>query len=92
MWSFFHGWRRKAGVVTLVMALAMAAAWVRSCVVDDLIQIRLTPAVGCAPASEYTIVGLRRCWCVRWVARTSLRIFPSYLSRSDLQFLPVLVR
>ncbi len=30
MWSFVHGWRRKAGIVTLVMALAFMAAWVRS--------------------------------------------------------------
>jgi hypothetical protein len=28
MHTFFHGWRRKAGVVTLVMALVFAAIWV----------------------------------------------------------------
>ena len=30
MHTFFHGWRRKAGVVTLVMACAMMALWVHS--------------------------------------------------------------
>ncbi|MDB5346741.1 MAG: hypothetical protein JWP89_5118 [Schlesneria sp.] len=30
MWSFFYGWRRKAGGVTLVMACVFAAAWVGS--------------------------------------------------------------
>jgi hypothetical protein len=30
MWEFFRGWRRKAGCVTLVMACAIAAIWVKS--------------------------------------------------------------
>jgi hypothetical protein len=30
MGSFFHGWRRKAGFVTLLMACVFAAGWVRS--------------------------------------------------------------
>jgi len=30
MREFFRGWRRKAGVVTLLMALAMMASWWRS--------------------------------------------------------------
>ena len=30
MLSFFHGWRRKAGVVLLVMALAFFGVWMRS--------------------------------------------------------------
>ncbi|MDB5347258.1 MAG: hypothetical protein JWP89_5635 [Schlesneria sp.] len=34
---FFHGWRRKAGVVTLVMALALMGLSVRSRVLDDKI-------------------------------------------------------
>jgi hypothetical protein len=29
MWSFFHGWRRKIGVATLVTACALFAAWAR---------------------------------------------------------------
>lgn len=35
MHTFFHGWRRKARVAVLVMALAFMVGWVRSfCVVD----------------------------------------------------------
>ncbi|MDB5346665.1 MAG: hypothetical protein JWP89_5042 [Schlesneria sp.] len=30
MHTFFHGWRRKAGLVTLVMALALTGMWIRS--------------------------------------------------------------
>jgi len=35
MKDFFHGWRRKAGVVTLVMALAFMVGWVRSRSLQD---------------------------------------------------------
>ena len=30
MGKFFHGWRRKVGMVTLVLALAFMAGWIRS--------------------------------------------------------------
>ncbi len=30
MYTFFHGWRRKAGVVSLVMALVVMGMWARS--------------------------------------------------------------
>lgn len=39
MSSFFHGWRRKAGCVTLVMALIVMTAWIRSLVVTDSVLI-----------------------------------------------------
>ena len=39
MRTFFHGWRRKAGVLTLLMALAVTGMWVRSFMVLD--QVRL---------------------------------------------------
>ena len=35
MGEFYHGWRRKIGCVTLVMACVVAAAWLRSFVVWD---------------------------------------------------------
>eukprot|EP00456_Euglypha_rotunda_P083142 TRINITY_DN8224_c0_g1_i9.p1 TRINITY_DN8224_c0_g1~~TRINITY_DN8224_c0_g1_i9.p1 ORF type:complete len:104 (-),score=5.44 TRINITY_DN8224_c0_g1_i9:24-335(-) len=35
MFQFFHGWRRKAGVLTLGMACAITIAWMRSRVVID---------------------------------------------------------
>lgn len=41
MHTFFHGWRRKAGVVSLGVALAVFGMWVRSCIVDDLVDIRI---------------------------------------------------
>lgn len=35
MWEFFRGWRRKVGMVTLVMACLFMAGWLRSrCVID----------------------------------------------------------
>ncbi|MEI8019196.1 MAG: hypothetical protein WCH39_13415 [Schlesneria sp.] len=35
MGDFFHGWRRKTGCVTLLMAVAFMAGWVRSFSVGD---------------------------------------------------------
>lgn len=40
MREFFQSWRRKAGLVTLMMALLVIGMWMRSLVLDDLIQIR----------------------------------------------------
>ncbi|MDB5342592.1 MAG: hypothetical protein JWP89_969 [Schlesneria sp.] len=40
MKQFFYGWRRKAGVATLVMALSMAALWMRSLGGFDSVEIR----------------------------------------------------
>lgn len=39
MHTFIHGWRRKAGVVTLVMALATLGLWVRSRVTCDSLEM-----------------------------------------------------
>jgi hypothetical protein len=36
MHTFFHGWRRKIGGVTLVMALALMGAWIRGQYIDDI--------------------------------------------------------
>lgn len=35
MFTFFRGWQRKAGVITLLMALALLGLWMRSHVVTD---------------------------------------------------------
>jgi hypothetical protein len=40
MREFFHGWRRKVGVLTLVMALAFAGAWLRGHRVKDVYSTR----------------------------------------------------
>lgn len=39
MAAFFHGWRRKAGGVTLVMALAAMGLWIRSLRICDTVEI-----------------------------------------------------
>ena len=36
MREFFRGWRRKAGCISLVMALALMGVWIRSLSVMDL--------------------------------------------------------
>ena len=38
MGEFFKGWRRKAGLVTLAMAMVLTAAWMRSRVVEDIVS------------------------------------------------------
>jgi len=43
MGDFFKPWRRKTGVVTLVMALTLACGWARSRVVADQLAIRIGP-------------------------------------------------
>src|SRR5947209_2489025 len=37
--NFFHGWRRRAGCVTLVMACVFMAGWVRSFKTADLVGL-----------------------------------------------------
>jgi hypothetical protein len=42
MSDFFHGWRRKAGFVTLLMAIVFMAGWVRSMSGIDVVMILIT--------------------------------------------------
>ena len=37
MHTFFHGWRRKAGIATLVMACAFQVIWLRSLAIQDYV-------------------------------------------------------
>ena len=39
MGEFFKGWRRKAGLATLVMTLLLTVAWMRSAILMDVIII-----------------------------------------------------
>ena len=39
MREFFRGWRRKAGCVTLVMALVFMAGWIRRLLISDILLI-----------------------------------------------------
>jgi len=38
MSEFFHGWRRKAGCVLLVMALVFMGGWIRSRIIEDRVE------------------------------------------------------
>ena len=44
MGEFFYGWRRKTGVVTLVMASVFMGLWVRGCSVIDRIVFTRKPS------------------------------------------------
>ncbi|MDB5345772.1 MAG: hypothetical protein JWP89_4149 [Schlesneria sp.] len=52
MRNFFHGWRRKLGCVTLVMALALMVGWMRSRVVQDGL------ALNCSEDGFYSVASL----------------------------------
>ena len=41
MGEFFHGWRRKTGIVSLAMACLLMIGWVRSHVKDDIFVVNL---------------------------------------------------
>jgi len=49
MLNFFHGWKRKAGCVTLVMACVFAAWWFRSQHVVDVVGFNEESVMGLAP-------------------------------------------
>lgn len=52
MWEFFRGWRRKVGVLTLMMTCIFAAGWVRSFfTIDEFVteEYRVTNAIVSAP-------------------------------------------
>jgi hypothetical protein len=38
MYSFFHGWRRKAGCATLLIACGMMGMWMRSRLIGDRVD------------------------------------------------------
>ena len=60
MREFFRGWRRKAGLATLGMALLMMAAWMRSIVFWDGIYFSLLPGTGHDLVSERGLIGWER--------------------------------
>jgi hypothetical protein len=51
MGEYFKGWRRRLGVVTLVMACVFAAGWVRCSLISEQLQIRISDSTVCAIAS-----------------------------------------
>jgi hypothetical protein len=63
MKAFFHGWRRKAGVVTLVMALALLLGWMRSHRVEDVISFRSgEKSQDAILVSEHRVIWARWYW------------------------------
>lgn len=76
MHTFFHGWRRKVGVATLVMACVVMGAWIRSTIITDIVnfggeypQYRLNSYAGvfeifvCRPAGD--VPRVPRLWKTR---------------------------
>ena len=58
MRELFHGWRRKMGAVTLLMACAFAGLWVRSTVVIDVFTISYEQRRYQWRTSDYGISGI----------------------------------
>lgn len=57
MAEFFRGWKRKVGVVTLVLACLLTAAWIRSSVIYDSVY-----GIGSVP--EYRIGSMFGLVCI----------------------------
>jgi hypothetical protein len=95
MREFFRGWRRKGGVVTLVIALAFTAVWLGSRIVEDdlsYVSSDLRSRSGGIEKSDLTLVtsrygGLKRNWAEREIAwrvpygivAVPLTLFSAYL-------------
>jgi len=77
MGEFFKGWRRKIGVLTLVMALVFTVGWVRSISIYD--RINLLAFVDRKPQEcSYVIVSQHSCiMLLRWEGTKPFRVLPS---------------
>jgi hypothetical protein len=62
MHTFFHGWRRKAGVATLLLALALIGGWIRSFQIFDEINCPLGYKWAIAIASWKEAFAIRVGW------------------------------
>ena len=58
MREFFHGWRRKVGCVTLVMACALTIGWMRSVTKCDEVRIPVKNGVVVGMVSGASSVGI----------------------------------
>ncbi len=63
MLQFFHGWRRKAGIVTLVMACGLMGMWVRS-------QFRVDVVLYPGSMRQHEILSMRQ--TIYWWAWTEV--------------------
>jgi hypothetical protein len=83
MKEFFRGWRRKAGTVTLVIALAMMGLWIRSRLVADQVVF---------PVGKYEIMilsshGTFYCFAKVWdpeLGAVRTHSFGNVFTKSDL--------
>jgi hypothetical protein len=56
--TYFHGWRRKIGVLTLVMACVLIAGWIRSFLQEDVwVMIKGDATVGIIISNDGSL-----CW------------------------------
>jgi hypothetical protein len=62
MGDFFHGWRRKAGCVTLVAAMIFMSGWIRSLTRFDVINCPLGNNCAIALASWNDALSIRIGW------------------------------
>jgi hypothetical protein len=53
--EFFRGWRRKAGLLMLAMALLLTAAWMKSCRYYDRVRIQTDSACYCVQSMNGTV-------------------------------------
>jgi hypothetical protein len=70
MHTFFHGWRRKAGVVALVMALALMGGWIRSYALLDDVSFSTPWRSHCivsASGKLSWVAGYEEHWPLAWV-------------------------
>jgi hypothetical protein len=74
MSEFFHGWRRKVGVATLVMACLLSLIWVRSYFADDTLTIA-------ASGGQHDLSSINGEF--RWRAFSSTGLFPLFGQRFD---------
>ena len=85
MKEFFHGWRRKAGVVSLVLACALMGMWLRSHFYRDNIVSGLAGLTSSDGLLEFFIVEPRSVWIkpesLRWVSSAR----PIFETRGDVR-------
>jgi hypothetical protein len=60
MWSFFHGWKRKIGVVALALACLFAGGWVRSLRRNDTLSFRDSDQSHICLQSNNSLIGFQR--------------------------------
>ena len=78
MREFFRGWKRKIGIVTLLMACASSVGWIRSVSRFDCVTVSVGPSVVVAESYDQGIVCAYSCfsegrkskesWCPRFIS------------------------